>query len=80
MAGELSVALRKSVYAVGGVMGVLRTSSCIFSASKRPSIGVLGSSEGSGEKGDFAELIWKPWPLVIKGLGRAGIVAFWGGS
>lgn len=38
-------ALRKSVYAVGGVIGVLMSSSC-FITSSRPGIGLFGSSEG----------------------------------
>lgn len=45
IAGES--ALRKSVYAVGGVIGVLVASSC-FITSSNPSAGLLGSSEGSG--------------------------------
>ena len=43
IAGER--ALRKSVYAVGGVIGVLMSSSC-FITSSRPGIGLFGSSEG----------------------------------
>lgn len=63
------------MYAVGGVMGVLRASMSRLRASKRPSMGVRGSSEGSGEKGDFAALAMrKPWPLVIRGVGRGGMV------
>ena len=38
-------ALRKSVYAVGGVIGVLVSSSCFITSSK-PGAGLLGSSEG----------------------------------
>ena len=43
IAGES--ALRKSVYAVGGVIGVLVSSSCFITSSK-PGAGLLGSSEG----------------------------------
>ena len=43
IAGES--ALRKSVYAVGGVIGVLVSSSCLITSSK-PGAGLLGSSEG----------------------------------
>lgn len=44
MAGER--ALRNSVYAIGGVMGVLRSSSCLI-ISRKPGAGLRGSSEGS---------------------------------
>jgi hypothetical protein len=74
-AGELTVALRNSVYAVGGVIGVFIASSWFLMASKWPPMGVRGSSEGSGEKGDFAAPAMMPWPLVISGLGRAGILS-----
>lgn len=43
MAGDK--ALRKSRYAVGGVMGVLRSSSCLMK-SAQPGRGLRGSSEG----------------------------------
>jgi hypothetical protein len=39
-------ALRKSVYAVGGVMGVLRLSSSCLMAPPSAERGLLGSSEG----------------------------------
>lgn len=39
-------ALRNSVYAIGGVMGVLRSSSCLM-ISRKPGAGLRGSSEGS---------------------------------
>jgi len=55
-------------------MGVFITSSAFLRASKRPSMGVLGNSEGSGEKGDsFDEPGKTPWPFVMSGLGRAGM-------
>jgi hypothetical protein len=76
-AGELMVALRNSVYAVGGVIGVFIASSWLLRASKRPSIGVRGSSDGSGEKGekgDFEAPPMRPWPLVMRGLRCAGIL------
>lgn len=38
-------ALRNSVYACGGVMGVLMSSSCLIT-SRSPETGLLGSSEG----------------------------------
>lgn len=38
-------ALRNSVYACGGVMGVLMSSSCL-TTSRSPETGLLGSSEG----------------------------------
>lgn len=67
-------AFRKSVYAVGGVIGVFSASSAFLRASNRPSMGVLGSSDGSGEKGDsFDEPGRMPWPFVMSGLGRAGM-------
>jgi hypothetical protein len=75
-AGELTVALRKSVYAVGGVIGVLSASpeSGVLRASKFPPIiGVRGSSEGSGEKGTLGWLArMTGWPEVLRGAGRAG--------
>ena len=40
-------ALRKSVYAVGGVIGVRASSSCLIT-SRRPGAGLFGSSDGSG--------------------------------
>jgi hypothetical protein len=39
-------AFRKSVYAVGGVMGVFASSSCLMTSSS-PGAGLLGSSEGN---------------------------------
>lgn len=46
-------AFRKSVYAVGGVIGVLASSSCLIT-SRSPAAGLLGSCEGSCE-GKVAE-------------------------
>jgi hypothetical protein len=68
------VFLRNSVYAVGGVMGVFIASSWLLSASKWPMIGVRGNSEGSGENGLLEEPMTKPWPLVMSGDGRAGML------
>ena len=55
-------ALRKSVYAVGGVIGVLASSSCLMT-SRSPGAGLRGSSEGrvadlgvlSGGRSGFGE-------------------------
>lgn len=44
IAGER--ALRKSVYAVGGVIGVFVSSSCLMT-SRSPGAGLLGSSDGN---------------------------------
>jgi hypothetical protein len=75
IAGELMVFLRNSVYAVGGVIGVFMTSSRLLRASNCPMTGVRGSSDGNGEKGLlFPDPRTKPWPFVMRGDGRAGMV------
>ena len=73
-------ALRKSVYAVGGVMGVFTSSSCLIT-SRCPTAGLFGSSDGRvaetgvlsegrlclGDRGDLGTL--------MVGVGRAGVVS-----
>jgi hypothetical protein len=61
-------ALRKSVYATGGVMGVLRLSfSCLMTADMQADIGVSRTSDGK-----FADLgVWRGGRT---GLAKAGIV------
>jgi hypothetical protein len=67
MAGLATVFLRNSVYAAGGVMGVLRVSSWLLRLSKCPFIGVRGISEGRGENGAL-EGGMEEW-LVVSGAG-----------
>ena len=55
-------------------MGVFMASSRLLSPSKWPMMGVRGSSDGSGEKGLLEGPTTKPWPLVMSGVGLAGIL------
>ena len=66
MAGDK--ALRKSVYAVGGVIGVLRSSSCLM-VSSHPERGLRGSSDGRG-----------PADLGVLRVGRVGFRTVMGGE
>ena len=71
-------AFKKSVYAVGGVIGVLVSSSCL-TTSKSPGTGLLGSSEGrvadlgvlSGGRSGFGER--GAWMVGMSGLGDIGV-------
>lgn len=75
IAGER--AFRNSVYASGGVIGVLTSSSCLIKSSK-PSAGLLGNSDGSiAERGvlrpevgcvGFFRLV--AWPVAVLSEGR----------
>ena len=61
-------ALRKSVYAVGGVMGVLISSSCLI-VSSHPERGLRGSSDGRG-----------PADLGVLRVGKVGFLTVMGGA
>lgn len=66
IAGER--AFRNSVYASGGVIGVFISSSCLI-ISRKPSAGLLGSSEGSmAECVVFLRLF--TWPVGFLSEGR----------
>ena len=71
-------AFRKSVYAVGGLMGVLVSSSCL-TTSRSPGAGLLGSSEGrvadrgvlSGGRSGFGER--GAWMVGMSGWGDIAV-------
>lgn len=75
IAGER--AFRNSVYASGGVIGVFISSSCLI-MSRKPSAGLLGSSDGSiAERGFLRTPNWfapllrlVPWPVGVLSEGR----------
>ena len=57
----LASALRKSVYAVGGVIGVGTPSSCLTGSTAEPSAGLRGSSDGKlAEAG-----VWRGWSFGL---------------
>lgn len=63
-------ALRNSVYAVGGVMGVLMSSSCLI-MSRKPGAGLLGNSEGRAA--DRGGLMDERPEVLIVGVLRLGV-------